>query len=71
MLTEERRSADNNPTDKASCSYIPDKILDWLRDRAGKNLRFFYKKIRFLGFLGFSGFNVRTVVRGTLDTGIR
>jgi len=36
--------------------------------RAGKNLRLFRKKIRFLGFLGF---NVRTVTRGRLDTGIR
>jgi len=42
--------------------------------RAGKNLRFFKKRFRFLGFLvflGFLGFNVHTVVRCTLDTGIR
>jgi len=43
----------------------------WFLVRAGKNLRFFRKKLRFLGFLGFLGFNVRTVARGTLDTGIR
>ena len=42
--------------------------------RAGKNLRFLKKRFRFLGFLGFLrflGFNVSTVARGTLDTGIR
>ena len=33
--------------------------------RAGKNVRFL-KKV-----LGFLGFNVCTVARGTLDTGIR
>ena len=42
-----------------------------LEIRAGKNLRFFRKTFRFLGFLGFLGFNVRTVARGTLDTGLR
>jgi len=45
-----------------------------VRSRAGKNLRFFRKKLRFLGFLGFFrflGFNVRKVARGTLDTGIK
>ena len=36
--------------------------------RAGKNLRFIKKRFRFLGFLGF---NVRTVARDILDTGIR
>ena len=35
-----------------------------------KNLRFFKKRLRFFRFLGFLGFNVRTVARGTLDTGI-
>src|SRR6218665_1511351 len=39
--------------------------------RAGKNLRFFKKDFRFLGFLGFLGFNVCTGARGTLDTRIR
>jgi len=34
---------------------------------AGKNLSFFY----FFRFLGLLGFNVRTVERGRLDTGIR
>jgi len=43
-------------------------IIEHTKTRAGKNLRFFRKKFRFLGFLGF---NVRTVARGTLDTGIR
>ena len=33
--------------------------------RAGKNLRFFKKRFRVLGF------NVRTVARSALDTGIR
>ena|SRR6218665_2483648 len=42
-----------------------------VRTRAGKNLRFFRNKFRFLGFLGFLGFNVRTVARGTLDSGHR
>ena len=43
---------------------------EWLPGtaRAGKNLCFFITRFRFLGFLGF---NVRTVVRSTLDTGIR
>src|SRR6218665_2946490 len=36
--------------------------------RAGKNLRFFRIFFRFFRFLGF---NVRTVARGTLGTGIR
>src|SRR6218665_1569122 len=39
--------------------------------RAGKNLRFFKKDFRSLGFLGFLGFNVCTGARGTLDTRIR
>jgi len=42
--------------------------------RAGKSLRFFKKRFRFFRFfrlLGFLGFNVRTVARGTLDTGKR
>jgi len=45
--------------------------------RAGKNLRLFKKRFRFLvfkvffSFLGFLGFNVRTVARSTLGTGIR
>jgi len=37
---------------------------------AGKTLRFFKKRFRFLGFLdflGFLGFNVRTVARGILE----
>jgi len=43
------------------------RSLETASNRAGKNLRFFKKKIRFLGF------NVRTVARGTLDryTGIQ
>jgi len=55
-----------------------DKVVPMPFDtRAGKNLRFFRKKIRFLGFLvffrflGFLGLNVRKVARRTLDTGIR
>ena len=44
------------------------KLGTGIPPRAGRNLRFFKQRFRFLGFLGF---NVSTVARGTLDKGIR
>jgi len=38
-------------------------IHSLVETRAGKNLRFFKKGFRFLGFLVFLGFTVRTVAR--------
>src|SRR6218665_574035 len=41
-----------------------------LYTRAGKNLWYFKENFRFLGFLCILGFNVRTVARGALGTGL-
>jgi len=48
--------------------YVTPEVSNGGHTRAGKSLRFFRNKIRFLDFLDFLGFNVRTVARGTLDT---
>ena len=45
-------------------------LIHSLLCRAGKTLRFFLEKNRFLGFLGFN-VGERTVARGTLNTGMR
>src|SRR6218665_105378 len=42
-----------------------------VRNRAGKNLRFFKIVFRLFRFFRFLGFNVRTVAGGTIDTRIR